>query len=177
MMMQYRTHVSNVLVIGTGAAGLRAAIAAHEAGCDVVLVGKSLKRDAHTVLAAGGINAALGTVDPEDSWQQHFADTLKEGYFLADPLAVEIMAREAPRAIEELVDYGCPFARTETGELQQARREHRRRDVSGAGGRLPACRHGARAVSPHRYGLPRRMGRDARDGGRARRGWPPLKHC
>jgi len=114
-----RTNVSNVLVIGSGAAGLRAAIAVHEAGSEVVVVGKRLRKDAHTVLAAGGINAALGTVDPEDSWQQHFADTLKEGYFLADPLAVEIMAREAQRAIEELVDYGCPFARTETGELDQ----------------------------------------------------------
>jgi succinate dehydrogenase / fumarate reductase, flavoprotein subunit len=114
-----RTNVSNVLVIGSGAAGLRAAIAIYEAGSEVVVVGKRLRKDAHTVLAAGGINAALGTVDPEDSWQQHFSDTLKEGYFLADPLAVEIMAREAPRAIEELVDYGCPFARTETGELDQ----------------------------------------------------------
>jgi succinate dehydrogenase / fumarate reductase, flavoprotein subunit len=114
-----RTNVSNVLVIGSGAAGLRAAIAVYEAGSEVVVVGKRLRKDAHTVLAAGGINAALGTVDPEDSWQQHFADTLKEGYFLSDPLAVEIMAREAPRAIEELVEYGCPFARTETGEPDQ----------------------------------------------------------
>ena len=114
-----RTNVSNVLVIGSGAAGLRAAIAVHEAGSEVVVVGKRLRKDAHTVLAAGGINAALGTVDPEDSWRQHFADTLVEGYHLADPLAVEIMAREAPRAIEELVEYGCPFARTETGELDQ----------------------------------------------------------
>jgi succinate dehydrogenase / fumarate reductase, flavoprotein subunit len=114
-----RTNVSNVLVIGSGAAGLRAAIAVYEAGSEVVVVGKRLRKDAHTVLAAGGINAALGTVDPEDSWQQHFSDTLKEGYFLADPLAVEIMAREVPRAIAELVEYGCPFARTETGELDQ----------------------------------------------------------
>jgi len=114
-----RTNVSNVLVIGSGAAGLRAAIAVHEVGSEVVVVGKRLKKDAHTVLAAGGINAALGTVDREDSWQQHFADTLKEGYFLSDPLAVEIMASEAPRAIEELVEYGCPFARTESGDVDQ----------------------------------------------------------
>ena len=117
--MTTRTNVSNVLVIGSGAAGLRAAIAVHGVGSEVVVVGKRLRKDAHTVLAAGGINAALGTVDPEDSWQQHFADTLKDGYFLSDPRAVEIMAREAPRAIEELVEYGCPFARTETGELDQ----------------------------------------------------------
>ena len=100
MMMQYRTHVSNVLVIGTGAAGLRAAIAAHEAGCDVVLVGKSLKRDAHTVLAAGGINAALGMVDPEDSWQQHFADTYRDGYGLANPLMVERLVIVEVKAVE-----------------------------------------------------------------------------
>ncbi|MBI1256388.1 MAG: FAD-binding protein [Chloroflexi bacterium] len=118
-MMQYRTHVSNVLVIGTGAAGLRAAIAAYEAGCDVVLVGKSLKRDAHTVLAAGGINAALGTVDPEDSWQQHFADTYRDGYGLANPLMVELLVKEAPHAIEELVDYGVQFARQPNGQLDQ----------------------------------------------------------
>src|SRR5215204_7618468 len=115
----FRSNVANVLVIGTGAAGLRAAIAAHQAGGEVVVVGKRRRDDAHTVLAAGGINAALGTVDPEDSWQQHFADTLKEGYFLADPLAVEIMAREAPRAIAELVEYGCHFARTEIGEIDK----------------------------------------------------------
>src|SRR4029453_6383749 len=70
---------ANVLVIGRGAAGLRAAIAAHQAGSEVVVVGKRRRDDAHTVLAAGGINAALGSVDPQDSWQQHFGDTLREG--------------------------------------------------------------------------------------------------
>ncbi len=119
MNYEHRTHVSNILVIGSGAAGLRAAIAAHELGQDVVIVGKRTRRDAHTVLAAGGINAALGTVDPEDSWQQHFADTLKEGYHLSDPRTVELMAREAPTAIEELVAYGVDFARTPRGEIDQ----------------------------------------------------------
>jgi succinate dehydrogenase / fumarate reductase flavoprotein subunit len=114
-----RTNVSNVLVIGTGAAGLRAAIAAHEAGREVVVVGARPRKDAHTVLAAGGINAALGTRDPEDSPQQHFADTLKEGYNLSDPRVVEIMAEEAPRAILELAEWGCPFARIASGELDQ----------------------------------------------------------
>jgi succinate dehydrogenase / fumarate reductase flavoprotein subunit len=108
-----------VLVIGSGGAGLRAAIAAHTAGCEVVVVGKRLGKDAHTVLAAGGINAALGTRDPEDSWQQHFADTLVEGYFLADPYAVELLAREAPQAVLELAEWGCPFARTADGKLDQ----------------------------------------------------------
>ncbi len=117
--MKHRYHVSNVLVIGSGGAGLRSAIAAHEAGSDVVIIGKSLKRDAHTVLAAGGINAALGTNDPEDSWQQHFADTFKEGYGLSDPRTVEIMVKNAPQAIEELVSYGVDFAKNENGDLDQ----------------------------------------------------------
>jgi succinate dehydrogenase / fumarate reductase flavoprotein subunit len=94
--LQTRTTVSSVLVIGSGGACLRAAIAAHEAGTDVVVIGKSHSRDAQTVLAAGGINAALDTVDPEDSWEQHFADTFKKGYYLSDPRVVEIMAKEAP---------------------------------------------------------------------------------
>ncbi|MEX2135541.1 MAG: FAD-binding protein [Chloroflexota bacterium] len=114
-----RTRPCNVLVIGTGGAGLRAAIAARQAGVDVVVIGKRSRLDAHTVLAAGGINAALGTVDPEDSWQQHFADTVREGYSLSDPRVVEIMASEAPAAINELAAWGCPFARTADGQLDQ----------------------------------------------------------
>jgi succinate dehydrogenase / fumarate reductase, flavoprotein subunit len=117
--LSLRSNVANVLVIGTGAAGLRAAIAADQAGSEVVVLGKRRREDAHTVLAAGGINAALGTVDPEDSWQQHFADTLREGYFLADPRMVELMAREAPAAVLELADWGAPFARTPDGRLDQ----------------------------------------------------------
>jgi succinate dehydrogenase / fumarate reductase flavoprotein subunit len=116
---QNRTRPCNVLVIGTGGAGLRAAIAARQAGVDVVVISRRNRLDAHTVLAAGGINAALGTVDPEDSWQQHFADTLREGYYLSDPRVVVIMAREAPAAITELADWGCPFARTSDGKLDQ----------------------------------------------------------
>jgi succinate dehydrogenase / fumarate reductase, flavoprotein subunit len=109
----------DVLVIGTGAAGLRAALAVRAAGGRVVAVGKRPRNDAHTVLAAGGINAALGTVDPEDSWQQHFADTLNEGYLLGNPRMVEIVAREAPAAVLELADWGCDFARTPAGALDQ----------------------------------------------------------
>ena len=118
-MPTYRTNVSNVLVIGSGAAGLRAAIAANEAGCEVTIVGKRLRKDAHTVLAAGGINGALATVDAEDSWQQHFADTMREGYFLSDPRTVEIMAQEAPGAILELAKWGCDFAQLPDGRLDQ----------------------------------------------------------
>ncbi|MBA3688436.1 MAG: FAD-binding protein, partial [Chloroflexi bacterium] len=114
-----RTRPCNVLVIGTGGAGLMAAIAARQAGVDVVVIGKRGRLDAHTVLAAGGLNAALGSVDPEDSWQQHFADTMREGYYLSDPRVVEIMTSEAPAAINELADWGCPFARTADGKLDQ----------------------------------------------------------
>ena len=115
----HRTATANVLIIGTGAAGWRAAIAATQAGAEVRMVGKRPQLDAHTVLAAGGINAALGTRDPEDSWEQHFADTLREGYLLGDPRMVEILARESPQAVLELAEWGCDFARTPTGELDQ----------------------------------------------------------
>jgi succinate dehydrogenase / fumarate reductase flavoprotein subunit len=80
--VQDRTWVSSGLVMG--AAGLGVAISAHEAGSDVVVTGKSRRRDARTVLAAGGINAALGTVEPEGSWQQDLADTIEEGYRLSE---------------------------------------------------------------------------------------------
>src|SRR5919106_2038238 len=115
----HRTETASVLVIGSGAAGWRAAIAATEAGVEARILAKLPQMDAHTVLASGGINAALGTRDPEDSWEQHFADTLREGYYLGDPRMVEIFAREAPGAVLELADWGCEFARTPTGELDQ----------------------------------------------------------
>ena len=119
MNTQHRTIVSNVLVIGSGSAGLRAAIAAYQAGVEVIVVGKSQRRDAHTVLASGGINAALGSVDPQDRWEQHFADTVNEAYHLSDPRMVEILVQEAPAAVLELADWGCKFARTEDGKLDQ----------------------------------------------------------
>jgi succinate dehydrogenase / fumarate reductase flavoprotein subunit len=114
-----RRTATSVLVIGTGAAGLRAAIELAESGHQVLCVGKRRRDDAHTVLAAGGINAALGTMDPEDSWQQHAADTIAEAYHLADPRVVELLAREAPAAIDDLVRYGAEFAREEDGRLSQ----------------------------------------------------------
>jgi len=118
-MKTHSTRVSNVLVIGSGAAGLRAALAVHAAGREVVIVGKRLRKDAHTVLAAGGINAALGTVDSADTWQHHFADTVTEGRFLGNPRAVEVLTREAPAAVLELAEWGCPFARLPDGRLDQ----------------------------------------------------------
>ena len=79
------TDISNVLVIGCGGAGLRAAIEAKINGLQVKILGKRPKNDSHTVLAAGGINASLANIDKQDCWEQHFADTYLEGYGLADP--------------------------------------------------------------------------------------------
>lgn len=110
---------TTVLVIGTGGSGLRAAIEVAEQGVDVVAVGKRPRHDAHTSLAAGGINAALGTMDAEDSWQQHAADTLKESYFLADPRTVEIVTRGAEEGIRDLERYGMNFAREQDGRISQ----------------------------------------------------------
>ena len=119
LMREYRTKICNVLIIGSGGAGLRAAIAAHENGCEVMVIGKRIRNDAHTTLAAGGINAALGTVDPDDDWIQHFVDTYQEGYHIGDPKTVEILVKDAPNRVEELVDWGAPFARTADGKLDQ----------------------------------------------------------
>jgi succinate dehydrogenase / fumarate reductase flavoprotein subunit len=117
--VEERRIATNVLVIGTGAAGLRAAIELAEHGVQVLCVGKRRRDDAHTVLASGGINAALGTMDPEDGWEQHAADTLREGYWLGDPISVELLCREAPSAIDDLVRWGARLAREEDGRITQ----------------------------------------------------------
>jgi succinate dehydrogenase / fumarate reductase, flavoprotein subunit len=109
----------DVLIIGSGSAGLRAAIEAHDAGARVLIISKSPKGDPHTVLARGGINAALGTMDPEDNWMVHAADTLREGVFLADYERVEILCKNAPDAIHELVYWGARFHREKDGRLTQ----------------------------------------------------------
>ncbi|MFY9714065.1 MAG: FAD-binding protein [Microbacterium sp.] len=110
---------TTVLVIGTGGSGLRAAIEVAERGVDVLAVGKRPRQDAHTALAAGGINAALGTMDEGDSWQQHAADTIKESYLLANPHTVEIVAKGAERGIRDLERYGMDFARENDGRISQ----------------------------------------------------------
>ena len=109
----------DVLIIGGGSAGLRAAIEAHDAGADVLIISKSRKGDPHTVLARGGINAALGTMDPEDNWMIHAADTLREGEFLADYERVEVLCKNAPDAVNELVNWGARFHREKDGRLTQ----------------------------------------------------------
>ncbi|MBF4548734.1 L-aspartate oxidase [Pseudoclavibacter sp. VKM Ac-2888] len=110
---------TTVLVIGTGGSGLRAAIEVAEQGVDVLAVGKRPKHDAHTSLAAGGINAALGTMDADDSWQQHAADTIKESYWLANPHTVEIVTRGAEQGIRDLERYGMGFQREGDGRISQ----------------------------------------------------------
>tara|TARA_Y100001968_G_scaffold56811_1_gene47925 strand:- start:308 stop:616 length:309 start_codon:yes stop_codon:yes gene_type:complete len=97
----HTTQISNVLIIGCGGAGLRAAIEVKLAGLQVSVLGKRVKTDSHTVLAAGGINAAFGNIDPEDSWEQHFADTYLEGYGLGDSSQIEIMAKESPSVVKK----------------------------------------------------------------------------
>lgn len=110
---------TTVLVIGTGGSGLRAAIEVAEHGVDVLAVGKRPRTDAHTSLAAGGINAALGTMDAGDTWQQHAADTIKESYFLANPHTVEVVTRGAERGIRDLERWGMDFAREDDGRISQ----------------------------------------------------------
>ena len=104
--LQHTTQISNVLVIGSGGAGLRAAIEAKLAGKEVTIIGKRNKGDVHTVLAAGGINAAFGNVDSDDSWRQHFADTYLEGYQIGESRTIEIMAKDSPDLVTE-IDIGA----------------------------------------------------------------------
>jgi succinate dehydrogenase flavoprotein subunit len=118
-MKKQANYPCDVLIIGGGSAGLRAAIEAHDAGAHVLIISKSKKGDPHTTLARGGINAALGTMDPDDTWIIHAADTLREGEFLADYERVEVLCKSAPDAINELVDWGARFHREKDGRLTQ----------------------------------------------------------
>ncbi|WP_129112752.1 L-aspartate oxidase [Halegenticoccus tardaugens] len=108
-----------VLVVGAGAAGARTAIELAENGVDCLVVGKRDHGDAHTTWAAGGINAALGSLDPEDDWTVHAADTHREGHSVNDPDAVELVARNAPARVRELDEWGTGFDRTEDGKIDQ----------------------------------------------------------
>ena len=116
---QQSNYTCDVLIIGGGSAGLRAAIEAHDSGANVLIISKSKTGDPHTTLARGGINAAFGTMDPEDNWVIHAADTLREGEFLADYERVEILCKNAPDAINELVNWGARFHREKDGRLTQ----------------------------------------------------------
>ena len=109
----------DVLVIGAGGAGLRAAIAASSAGARVGVVCKSLLGKAHTVMAEGGIAAALANVDERDGWRVHFADTMRGGQYLNDWRMAELHAKESPDRVRELEAWGALFDRTSDGRILQ----------------------------------------------------------
>ena len=112
-------HEYDVLVIGAGGAGLRAAIAAREQGMRTAIICKSLFGKAHTVMAEGGAAAAMGNVNPRDNWQVHFRDTMRGGKFLNNYRMAELHAKEAPARVWELETYGALFDRTKDGKISQ----------------------------------------------------------
>ena len=118
-MAEYQVFEHDVLVIGAGGAGLRAAIEASAAGVKVGVVSKSLLGKAHTVMAEGGVAAAMGNVDDRDSWRVHFADTMRGGQYLNNPIMAEFHAKEAPVRVRELEAWGALFDRTKDGKILQ----------------------------------------------------------
>jgi len=118
-MEKYETHSHDVIVIGAGGAGLRAAIEASAQGASVGLICKSLLGKAHTVMAEGGIAAALANVDVKDNWQTHFCDTMKGGKMLNNWRMAQIHAQEAPDRVKELEMWGALFDRTNDGKILQ----------------------------------------------------------
>src|ERR671933_319207 len=118
-MAEYETHEHDVLVIGAGGAGLRAAIEVGRLGVSVGVVTKSLLGKAHTVMAEGGIAAALAHVDDRDSWRVHFADTMRGGQYVNNWRMAELHAKEAPDRIRELEAWGALFDRTPDGRILQ----------------------------------------------------------
>jgi succinate dehydrogenase / fumarate reductase flavoprotein subunit len=118
-MAEYQTLEYDVLVIGAGGAGLRAAIEASAAGVKVGLICKSLLGKAHTVMAEGGMAAAMGNVDDRDNWRVHFADTMRGGQYLNNPRMAELHAQQAPDRVRELEAWGAVFDRTKEGGILQ----------------------------------------------------------
>ncbi|MGD0443964.1 MAG: FAD-binding protein [Edaphobacter sp.] len=119
MTAAYETHEHDVLIIGAGGAGLRAAIEALAQGVSVGVVCKSLLGKAHTVMAEGGIAAAMANVDTSDNWRTHFGDTMRGGKFLNNWRMAQLHAQEAPERVRELEKWGALFDRTENGEILQ----------------------------------------------------------
>jgi succinate dehydrogenase / fumarate reductase flavoprotein subunit len=117
----YERHTYDVVVIGAGGAGLRAAIAAHDTGARTAIVCKSLLGKAHTVMAEGGIAAAMGNVWSDDSWQVHFRDTMRGGKMLNNWRMAQLHAQEAPDRVLELETWGALFDRTPGGPHLPAR--------------------------------------------------------
>ena len=119
MTEKYETHEHDVLIIGAGGAGLRAAIEALARGASVGVVCKSLLGKAHTVMAEGGIAAAMANVDRADDWRTHFRDTMRGGKFLNNWRMAQIHAQEAPERVSELEEWGALFDRTADGNILQ----------------------------------------------------------
>jgi succinate dehydrogenase / fumarate reductase flavoprotein subunit len=115
----YPVHEFDVLVIGAGGAGLRAAIESSAAGAKTAVVTKSLLGKAHTVMAEGGMAAAMGNVDERDNWRVHFADTMRGGQYLNNCRMAELHAKEAPARVQELEAWGAIFDRTKDGRINQ----------------------------------------------------------
>ncbi len=115
----FERHEYDVVVIGAGGAGLRAAIAAHDAGARVAILCKSLLGKAHTVMAEGGIAASMGNVYPDDNWQVHFRDTMRGGKMLNHWRMAQLHAQEAPERVLELEEWGALFDRTPEGLISQ----------------------------------------------------------
>jgi succinate dehydrogenase / fumarate reductase flavoprotein subunit len=115
----YETREHDVLIIGAGGAGLRASLEALAQGASVGVVCKSLLGKAHTVMAEGGIAAAMANVDPADNWKTHFRDTMRGGKFLNNWRMAQLHAQESPDRVRELEQWGALFDRTETGEILQ----------------------------------------------------------
>jgi succinate dehydrogenase / fumarate reductase flavoprotein subunit len=118
-MNEIERHSYDVIVVGAGGAGLRAAIAAHDAGAKTAVICKSLLGKAHTVMAEGGIAAAMGNLWPEDNWQVHFRDTMRGGKLLNHWRMAELHAKEAPERVWELEQWGALFDRTPEGLISQ----------------------------------------------------------
>ena len=118
-MANYPVHEFDVLVIGAGGAGLRAAIESSAAGAKTAVVTKSLLGKAHTVMAEGGMAAAMGNVDERDNWRVHFADTMRGGQYLNNCRMAELHAKEAPARVNELEAWGAIFDRTKDGRINQ----------------------------------------------------------
>lgn len=119
MASEFETYTHDVLVIGSGGAGLRAAIEAANAGVSVAVVCRSLLGKAHTVMAEGGVAAALANVDDRDSWKVHFADTMRGGQYLNNWRMAELHAKESPDRVKELEAWGAVFDRTDDGRILQ----------------------------------------------------------